>query len=73
MKKTMLNPKFYIGHRDTRWDPYPQQEPEKVVAHDWNGFWDFDAKVGWFPTPVSYNLGREITEAEALMRLGVQS
>lgn len=61
----MLRPKFYLARRDTRWDPYPAQEPIEVVAHDWNGFWAYDRKAGWFKTPTSYNLQREISKLEA--------
>jgi hypothetical protein len=62
---TMTHPKFYLARRDTRWDIYPQQEPLKAVAHDWHGFWERDAQVGWFKTPTSYVLAKEITEDEA--------
>jgi len=58
--------KFYIGRRDTRWDVYPGEEPEKVVAHDWHGFWEKDSNGTWFKTPASYVLVRQIAEAEAV-------
>jgi len=61
----MIDPKFYIARRDTRWDVYPQQQPEEVVAHDWWGFWSKDANGNWFKTPTSYVLVREISEQEA--------
>lgn len=61
----MIRPKFYIGRRDTRWDVYPQAEPEQVVAHDWHGYWAKTPDGQWFMSPASYNLIREISEAEA--------
>lgn len=64
--KNMIQPKFYIGRRDNRWDPYPSQEPEQPIAHDWHGFWAKDSKGNWFKAPVSYILVREISEEEAL-------
>jgi len=63
---TMINPKFYVARRDTRWDVYPQREPETVVARDWHGFWAYAPGVGWFKSPASYVTFQEITEAEAL-------
>lgn len=61
----MIRPKFYLARRDTRWDPYPSQEPVKAVALDWHGYWERDAKIGWFKTPVSYVVVREISKDEA--------
>ena len=64
--KTMMpDAKFYIGRRDTRWDPYPQQEPEEIIAHDWHGFWAKTADGRWFKSPASYIRIREITPTEA--------
>lgn len=40
----MIRPKFYTARRDTRWDVYPSEEPLKVVVHNWEGFYDHDAK-----------------------------
>lgn len=67
MAKTMeANAKFYVARRDTRWDVYPQRQPEEVVAHDWHGFWSRSKVTGeWFKTPTSYVLEREITREEA--------
>ena len=62
----MIQPKFYIARRNTRWDVYPQREPEVAVAHDYHGFWALTLTGEWFKTPTSYDLGREITEAEAV-------
>lgn len=61
----MYRPKFYWATRDTRWDPYPNREPAKVVAHNPEGFWERGPSGHWFKTPTSYNLVREITEDEA--------
>lgn len=62
----MPDVKFYIGRRDTRWDVYPQREPEVAVAHDWHGFWLFSREGGfWFKAPGSYVLGQQTTKAEA--------
>ena len=61
----MIRPKFYIGRRDTRWDVYPNQEPEQFVAHDYNGFWAIHDGT-WFKSPTSYVLIREITEQEVV-------
>jgi hypothetical protein len=58
--------KFYVARRDTRWDVYPQREPEQVVAHDWHGFWAWSAGGFWFKTPASFVFIREITKQEAL-------
>jgi len=65
---TMIRPKFYIARRDTRWDVYPQREPEEVVAYDYYGFWKRSADGTWFQSPASYVFVREIgiVEAEAL-------
>lgn len=65
MRHKMIDPKFYLGRRDTRWDVYPQKEPLVVVAHDWHGFWARTADGQWFKSPTSYVLQREITEQEA--------
>lgn len=62
----MIQPKFYIARRNTRWDVYPQREPEVAVAHDCHGFWSLTLAGEWFKDPTSYDLGREITEAEAV-------
>lgn len=61
----MIRPKFYLARRDTRWDPYPSQEPIKAVALDWHGYWERWTDGKWFKTPVSYVLVKEITEDEA--------
>lgn len=65
-RSDMIDPKFYIGRRDTRWDPYPSQEPEQPIAHDWYGFWAKDIKGQWFKAPESYVLIRQISEQEAI-------
>ena len=57
--------KFYVARRDTRWDVYPQLEPQQVVAHDWRGFYQISAEGKWFLTPTSFNLEREISATEA--------
>jgi hypothetical protein len=72
-KPQMIRPKFYIARRDTRWDVYPQKQPEEIVAHDWHGFWAKGRDGQWFKTPTSYVLQREITEAEANNPAEVQS
>jgi hypothetical protein len=61
----MIDPKFYVARRDTRWDVYPQREPPEIVAHDWYGFWAKTTDGQWFKTPTAYVLLREISEAEA--------
>jgi hypothetical protein len=61
----MIRPEFFLARRDTRWDPYPSQEPLKAVALDWHGFWEQDSAGRWFKTPVSYVRVKKITEAEA--------
>jgi len=61
----MKDAKFYVARRDTRWDPYPARHAEVAVAHDWHGFWQYDPKVGWFRSPVSFHFVRSITRAEA--------
>lgn len=65
-RSDMIQPKFYIARRNTRWDVYPQRQPEVAVAHDWHGFWSLALTGEWFKTPTSYDLGREVTEAEAI-------
>lgn len=65
LPKQMINPKFFLARRDTRWDPYPSEEPIKAVALDWHGFWERDSQGNWFKTPVSYNRIREISGPEA--------
>lgn len=65
INRTMIDPKYYVARRDTRWDVYPQQEPEVVVAHDWWGFWERAPQGFWFQTPRSFVLVREISEQEA--------
>lgn len=62
----MIQPKFYIARRNTRWDVYPQREPEVAIAHDWHGFWALTLNGEWFKDPTSYDLGREVAEAEAI-------
>ena len=63
----MIDPKFYIARRDTRWDVYPSREPEKAIAFDWKGFWEQYEPGLWFYNPyTSYNLCREISEEEAV-------
>jgi hypothetical protein len=57
--------KFYIGHRCTRWDVYPQQEPAQVVAHDWEGFYALTEDGRWFKSPASYTFMNEISRADA--------
>ena len=62
----MPDAKFYLARRDTRWDVYPGREQIEAVAHDWYGFWSFDAANGfWWKTPTSYVLENEITKSEA--------
>jgi len=61
----MINPKFYLARRNTRWDVYPSEQPVKAVAHDWHGFWERTVNGEWFKTPTSYDYVREITEDEA--------
>jgi len=61
----MIRPKFYVARRDTRWDVCPSEEPKKVIAFDYNGYWDYAPIVGWFKTPTCYNFVREITKEEA--------
>ena len=63
--KMMRDAKFYVARADTRWDVYPQQQPETVVAHDWYGFWAKTLTGEWFKTPTSYVLIREISRHEA--------
>lgn len=65
MATKWVRPKFYLGTRDTRWDPYPQREPVRAIAHDYQGFWERNNRGEWFKTPVSYNFSKEITEKEA--------
>lgn len=62
---TMIRPKFYMARRDTRWDPYPQRESERPVAHDYYGFWALSADRQWFKSCAGYVLLREITREEA--------
>ena len=61
----MIQPKFYVARRNTRWDVYPQREPTQVVAHDYWGFWAYDREAGWYKTPTSFDFEREITKDEA--------
>lgn len=61
----MIRPKFYIGRRDTRWDVYPQPEPEQVVAHDASGFWAKTKDGRWYKSPASFHMLHEISEEEA--------
>lgn len=65
MRPTMIRPRYYVGKRDTRWDVYPQVQPEQVVAHDCHGFWAKAENGSWYKSPASYCLLREITEQEA--------
>jgi hypothetical protein len=64
-KQMMPNAKFYTARRDTRWDVYPQAQPETVVAFDWYGFWEKSNHGFWFLTPASFKLMKEITKQEA--------
>jgi hypothetical protein len=67
MKTMMPDAKFYIARRDTRWDVYPQTQPEEIVAYDWYGCWKQRADgSGWYLTPTSYVLVREITDTDTL-------
>lgn len=61
----MIKPRFWIGRRDTRWDVYPQQEPQQIVAHDCHGYWEYSTNGFWFRTPRAFNFEREISRAEA--------
>lgn len=62
--RMMKDAKFYVARRDTRWDVYPQREPEVFVAHDWHGFWALTDDGEWFKTPTSYVLIRQIDDAK---------
>ncbi len=48
--------KLWWAQRSTRWDPYPQREPVKLVAHDWWGTWEPLPDGHWFlsPEPVEF-------------------
>lgn len=55
-KQPMADAKLYWARRDTRWDPYPQQEPVQLVLHDWYGVWRPLRNGGWFLTPESMDV-----------------
>lgn len=53
-----------VGRRDTRWDVYPQQEQEELIAHNYDGFWALlPDRSAWFKTPTSYVIQRLVDNA----------